>query len=74
MLNRQVLFLEISPERDLEGDLHLGVVHLLDVSQVQLAIHIQRVTLGLQVLLRRFDFVIKTFPFQKIKSEVLLTW
>ena len=66
MLNGQVLFLEISPERDLEGDLHLGVVHLLDVSQVQLAINIERVTLGLQVLLRRIVFVIKTFLLQKI--------
>ena len=69
MLNGQVLFLEISPERDLEGDLHLGVVHLLDVSQVQLAIYIQRVTLGLQVLLRRFDFLSKHFLFKRLKVK-----
>ena len=29
-----------SPENDLEGDLHVLVVHLLDVHQVQLARHI----------------------------------
>ena len=32
---------EFVPEADLEGDDHLGVVHQLDVPQVQLASHIQ---------------------------------
>ena len=66
-----------SPERDLEGDLHAGVVHLLDVSQVQLAPYSQRavggdgaVTLGPQVLLRRFFLQ----SLSSSKGKVLLTW
>ena len=42
---------EFVPEADLEGDDHLGVVHLLDVPQVQLAKHFQRLTVRLQVFL-----------------------
>ena len=40
-----------APEADLEGDDHLGVVHPLDVPQVQLAKHFQRLTVRLQVFL-----------------------
>ena len=49
---------EVVPEADLEGDDHLGVVHLLDVPQVQLAGHSQRATLRLLVFLggNTFEF------------------
>ena len=46
-----------APEADLEGDDHLGVVHPLDVPQVQLAIHFQRPTFRLQLFLGEYIWI-----------------
>ena len=44
-------FVILAPQADLEGDDHLGVVDPLDVSQVELPIHLQRAPCWLLVVL-----------------------
>ena len=57
-----------APEADLEGDDHLGVVHPLDVPQVQLAKHFQRLTVRLQVFLEENIRFHTLFPKSKSRS------
>ena len=54
-----------APEADLEGDDHLGVVHPLDVPQVQLPKHFQRLAVRLLVFLEE----IITFHTRFLKSK-----